>query len=1290
MAALMVPLVGLVPGEAAAATAPDTTITSAPASATSSTSASFAFTATLTLATFTCKLDTGSAASCTTPKSYSGLAGGTHTFSVYATRGGVVDTTPATATWTIDTAVPTTPTGLVASSASPTSTILEWNASTDNTAVTGYDVYRDGVLLVSPGNVLTYSDSTVTGGSTHTYAVRARDAAGNVSALTATVSVTAALAFNAHLTRAPYLTDLVGVHAIVNFGTDRSATNATVVFGPVGTGGTCTLTTTVVPTRLSLSMNGTIDYQWKASLTLAAAGQYCYRVYLNGVDLLGTNTTPKFTTQVTVGSTETYSFDVFGDWGQVDANGVNPDQANVMKQMANSGARFAVTTGDNGYPAGSQQNYGDLQTVAANTSGVFGRSFWPSVGQQLAVFPALGNHGIARADAVHPQFTNWPEDQAVATSGGRYQSDAYASVNGSAVETYPSPWYAFNAGTARFYVLDAAWNDTNIGTASTYANEAASHWKTTSPEYIWLKADLAAHPSGLKFAMFHYPTYSDASSVTESSDTSLQGASSLEGLLSQNGVNMTFSGHAHIYQRSTGLAGMPEYTTGGGGALAQSLSATCSSTDKYAVGWSSTTGLGSACGAAKAPTSPSQIYHFLKVTIAGNTVTVTPTSSTGATFDVQSFTFAPKPDTYIDSSPPAGTTSSSASFAFHASATSATFTCSLDGATATTCTSPVTYSGLAQKAHMFKVTATVNKIADPAPAIVAWTVDSTAPTAPSGLTAAPTSAFGIQLKWTAATDNLGVVSYNVYRDGALLANSPAAVTYTDGTVFLSSTHQYAVQAVDVAGNVSAVSNTVVITTPAPSPAVFSDGFESGDLSSWTTSAGLVGETTAMHGGSFAAEGNTTNGATFAKKTLPATYADGYGRVWFNAMGANDTIGLLRMRDAAGNSLGYVFEEATGQLAFHDDTTGVTTLSKTIVNPGWHALELHLKMDTAAGATGTDEVWLDNSLVADLSSTAVDTGTAPIGAMQIGETQTGRIYDVAFDDAAFGTSRLGPIGDTTPPSVPTGVTAIATSAFAIQVGWAASTDDLAVTGYDIFRDGALLTSVGTVTSFTDVTVSAGTTHTYALRATDQAGNASALSPWVSASTPAALPPIFADGFESGNLSAWTTSAVLTVEPTDVRSGSYAAEGNTAVGSTYAKKTLPSTYTNAYARLGFKIKSAANQVNLLRMRDSAGVSIGYAFVTLTGYLGFHNDATGISTTSTTTVGAGWHALELHIGVNGTASTIEVWLDGVPISVLSNSTSTVTATAVGQLQIGETGTGTWDAVFDDVAFGTSRIGF
>ena len=108
----------------------------------------------------------------------------------------------------------------------------------------------------------------------------------------------------------------------------------------------------------------------------------------------------------------------------------------------------------------------------------------------------------------------------------------------------------------------------------------------------------------------------------------------------------------------------------------------------------------------------------------------------------------------------------------------------------------------------------------------------------------------------------------------------------------------------------------------------------------------------------------------------------------------------------------------------------------------------------AGPSGTVEVWLDNSLVSDLSTT-VDTGTSPVGAFQIGETQTGRTYDVAFDDAAFGTSRLGPAADTTSPSVPMNVTADSTTPFSVSIGWEAASDDVGVTGYDVFRNGALL-------------------------------------------------------------------------------------------------------------------------------------------------------------------------------------------------------------------------------------------
>jgi len=110
----------------------------------------------------------------------------------------------------------------------------------------------------------------------------------------------------------------------------------------------------------------------------------------------------------------------------------------------------------------------------------------------------------------------------------------------------------------------------------------------------------------------------------------------------------------------------------------------------------------------------------------------------------------------------------------------------------------------------------------------------------------------------------------------------------------------------------------------------------------------------------------------------------------------------------------------------------------------------------------------------------------------------------------------------------------------------------------------------------------------------------------------------------------------------------------------------------------------------VRDGSGNSIGYLYVTAGGFLGFHNDAANTNVTSTTSVATGWHALELHIALSGTASTVEVWLDGAAVSALTSvGTATTTAASIGQMQIGETGSGTWDVLFDDAAFGTSRIG-
>ncbi|MGH8962400.1 MAG: metallophosphoesterase, partial [Jatrophihabitantaceae bacterium] len=702
--------------------APDTVIDSQPAALAKSTSAAFSFHSTISGASFACRIDGARAASCTSPRSYSGLAQGPHTFSVAATASGVTDATPATASWTADTVAPTVPAGVSAAASGSASVTVTWTASSDAVGVTGYDVYRDGTRLVSVGAVTSYTDSTVTTGSTYRYAVLATDGAGNASALSGASAVLVTAAYDPHLTRAPYLTDLVSLHVAINFATDQSATTGSIQFGAVDGSGNCTPSSTVTAGRITVVVGTVSEYQWTAQVTLPAAGTYCYRVYLGSTDLLAGNPSPRFTSQVPVGSTSPFTFDVLGDWGLVDVNGNNVDQANLMSQIASSGARFLVTVGDNGYSNGSQINYGDLQQKAADTSAVFGPGFWTVPGASIPIFTSVGNHGLS--GVTHADITTWTQATAVSSSGGRYQNDVYCCVNGSTSANYGSEWYAFNAGNARFYVLDSAWGDTNGGTASPYADDALAHFAPGTPEYTWLLADLQSHPSQLKFAFSHYPMYSDNN--TQPSDPYLQGAANLEGLLGSHGVQIAFNGHAHIYERTTASAsGMPiTYVTGGGGATLEPMG-TCNTYDAYAIGWSPTSGTGSTCGSARAPSAASAVYHYLKVTVSGTSVTVTPTDSLGHTFDIRTYTFKVPPDTYLDSTPPAGTTSTTATFAFHASGSPATFSCRLDAGSATSCTSPITYTGLSEGSHSFTVAATVSKQADPTPAQYTWTVDHT-------------------------------------------------------------------------------------------------------------------------------------------------------------------------------------------------------------------------------------------------------------------------------------------------------------------------------------------------------------------------------------------------------------------------------------------------------------------------------------------------------------------------------------------------------------------------------------
>jgi chitodextrinase len=96
---------------------------------------------------------------------------------------------------------------------------------------------------------------------------------------------------------------------------------------------------------------------------------------------------------------------------------------------------------------------------------------------------------------------------------------------------------------------------------------------------------------------------------------------------------------------------------------------------------------------------------------------------------------------------------------------------------------------------------------------VEYQIDSTAPSTPTGLTATAQSSSQINLSWSAATDNVAVAGYRVYRNGTQVATS-TGTTYSNTGLTAGTSYSYTVAAYDTAGNVSPQSASANATTPA--------------------------------------------------------------------------------------------------------------------------------------------------------------------------------------------------------------------------------------------------------------------------------------------------------------------------------------------------------------------------------------------------------------------------------------------------------------------------------------------
>ena len=249
----------------------------------------------------------------------------------------------------------------------------------------------------------------------------------------------------------------------------------------------------------------------------------------------------------------------------------------------------------------------------------------------------------------------------------------------------------------------------------------------------------------------------------------------------------------------------------------------------------------------------------------------------------------------------------------------------------------------------------------------------------------------------------------------------------------------------------------------------------------------------------------------------------------------------------------------------------------------------------------------------------------------------------------GSSTPPPV-DTTAPSVPGSVHVTATTSSSVSLAWTASTDNVGVTGYDVYRGGAKVATTSTA-SYTDTGLTASTTYAYTVKAHDAAGNASAASTSVNGTTTAATggdvtPPstpgaLHSTGVTSSSVSlAWTASTDnVGVSGYDVYRGSTKVATTSATSFTDTGLTASTAYSYTVVA-----RDAAGNASTASSAATATTSAG----TVTGGGGctatWHNDNDwGSGFTGTVTVTAGSAAItgwSVTLTFAGNQAVTNVW--------------------------------------------------
>lgn len=712
------------------------------------------------------------------------------------------------------------------------------------------------------------------------------------------------------------------------------------------------------------------------------------------------------------------------------------------------------------------------------------------------------------------EFDNWYGPQGATGTYGQFRNITNPTVGnyeytGGLAPGYFWYWnnipnyYSFNAG---------GWHIISLNSTSQYGGTA-----TNSAQYQWLQGDLAANASkACTIVYYHHPLYNTG---PEGSTTSLQ---PIWQLLAQNKVTMVLNGHDHSYQRfspidgsgAVSATGVTEFIVGSGGHGHQGLT-----TPDPKLAAADYTNFGA-----------------LKLSLYGT----------------------------------------SAAFQF------------------VTTTGAVTDSGLIPCKN---------------------TVDTQAPTAPPTFGATSPSPSQIDLSWGGSTDNIGIAGYEIFRDGnwttPIVTLAPDARSYSDTPLAPSSTHTYTIKAFDAAGNRSdptgpitqSTSNGVVTQTFNP----VADSYVSS--STPTTNYG-TSTTLRVQSGSAALTSylrfDLSGVLGQIQDARLLVYSNSTGPAGFDVFGvASTTWGETTINYNNAPPIGSPTGISSGPITTGSwSSVNVTTLASA-AHGGLFSLALgpsastqrsfasresafapQLILTVGAGNSGPPTASFTAStstVTAGLPVSFTDTSTdgATGWNWSFGDTVTSTAqnpshawaapgtYTVtliatnAYGSSAPATTQIDVVVDTVAPSTPGSLTATPVNSTRIDMAWTASTDNVGVTGYRVYRNGnatpiALLSSA--TLGYQDGAVAPGTSYDYTVDAVDAAGNASVAAGPASATTPSGSVTLtrnpLADAYVDSVNSATnygTNTSIRVSGPSQIRN-SYLKFDLSGISSSFSSATL----------------------------------------------------------------------------------------------------------------------------------------